>query len=133
MDPLIFQDYLGKYGIRPYREQKVMDPTTERQAWALLHMLEQLRQDLRECVAAHAEPRSIERRSERVDDSLLQTPKPRSTMKDTMGLGLREAWKEQGKSNCHHPEMSKETSFSGTVTGWSVCTTCGHRLPMEPV
>jgi hypothetical protein len=60
MDPLIFQDYLGKYGIRPYREQKVMDPTTERQAWALLHMLEQLRQDLRECVAVHDEPGSVE-------------------------------------------------------------------------
>ena len=123
MDPLILQDYLGKYGIRPYREQKVMDPTTEREACALLHMLEQLRQDLRECVAVH----------ERVDDNLFQTPQPRSMMKDTMGLRLREAWKEQGKSHCHHPDMSKETSFSGTVTGWSVCTTCGHRLPMEPV
>lgn len=40
-------------------------------------------------------------------------------MKDTMGLRLREAWKEQEKSDCH-PEMSKETSFSGTFMGWSV-------------
>ena len=110
-----------------------MDPTTEREACALLHMLEQLRQDLTDCVAIHAEPGSVEQRSERVDDGLPQTPQPRRTMKDTMGLTLREAWKKQGKSDCHHPEMSKETSFSGTVTGWSVCATCGHRLPMELV
>ena len=41
-------------------------------------------------------------------------------LKDTMGLMLREAWKEQGKSGCHHPETSKEISFSGTVTGWDL-------------
>lgn len=78
-----------------------MDPTTERGACAFLHMLGQLCQDLRECVAVHAEPGSVEQRSERVDDNLLQTPQPGSTMKDTMGLRLREAWKEQGKSDCH--------------------------------
>lgn len=89
-----------------------MDLTTEREACAFLRMLGQLCQNLRECVAIHAEPGSVEQRSERVDDSLLQTPQPGSTMKDTMGLRLREAWKEQGKSDCH-PEMSKELRFPG--------------------
>jgi hypothetical protein len=51
-------------------------------------------------------------------------------MKDTIGLLLRDAWKDKGRDVCHHPEVSKETSFSGTVTGWSICTTCGHRMPM---
>jgi hypothetical protein len=49
-------------------------------------------------------------------------------MKDTRGYMLRETWKEQEKSGCHHPEVSEESSFSGTVTGWYLCTTCGHRI-----
>jgi hypothetical protein len=53
-------------------------------------------------------------------------------MKDTIGLQLRDAWKDKGQDVCHHPEVSKETSSSGTVTGWSICTTCGHRMPMGP-
>lgn len=54
-------------------------------------------------------------------------------MKDTMGVMLREAWKEQGKSDCPHSEVRREYSFAGTVTGWSLCTTCGHRMSMEQV
>ena len=46
------------------------------------------------------------------------------------GILLRDAWNEQGNAECQHPEVSKEPSFSGTVTGWSICTTCGHRMPM---
>ena len=54
-------------------------------------------------------------------------------MKDTMGVMLREAWKEQGKSDCPHSEVRREYSFAVTVTGWSLCTTCGHQVSMEPV
>ena len=50
-----------------------------------------------------------------------------------MGLVLREEWKKMGKSGCHHPKTSKEISFSGAVTGWYLCTTCGHRMPMDQV
>jgi hypothetical protein len=52
-------------------------------------------------------------------------------VKDTVGLRLREEWKEQGKSGCSHPELSKEYTFSGTATEWVLCTTCGHRMRME--
>lgn len=52
-------------------------------------------------------------------------------MKDTTGLMLQATCQEQGKSGCHHPELSKEYSFSGTVTDWCLCTTCGHRVSRE--
>jgi hypothetical protein len=52
-------------------------------------------------------------------------------MKDTVGHMLREAWEEKGYSGCSHPELSKEYNFSGTATGWFVCTTCGHRVRIE--
>jgi len=38
-------------------------------------------------------------------------------MKDTVGLLLRERWKEKGTPYCPHPEFSQERSFSGTLTG----------------
>ena len=63
-----------------------------------------------------------------------QSPqKAEEELKDATGLMLREAWKEQGKSGCRHSETSKETSFSGTLTGWYLCTTCGHRVRMDQV
>jgi len=37
-----------------------MERTTESEACALLHILEQLRQHLTDCVAVYAEPRSVE-------------------------------------------------------------------------
>ena len=46
-------------------------------------------------------------------------------MKDTVGALLRERWKEKGKPACEHPELSRERSFSGILTGASICTTCG--------
>ena len=52
-------------------------------------------------------------------------------MKDTVSLMLREEWKDKGKSGCSHPELGKEYSFSGTTTGWFVCTTGGHRIRVE--
>jgi hypothetical protein len=52
-------------------------------------------------------------------------------MKDTLGMLLREAWRDWGESDCQHPELSNERSFSGTVTGAYICTTCGHLLRME--
>ena len=54
-------------------------------------------------------------------------------MNETMGLILREAWKEKGKSGCHHPDLHKEYSFSGTVTGCYICATCGQIMRMEQV
>lgn len=38
-------------------------------------------------------------------------------MKDTVGILLRERWKEKGNPYCQHPELSRERSFSGTLTG----------------
>lgn len=54
-------------------------------------------------------------------------------MNETRGLILREAWKEKGKSDCHHPDLHKEYSFSGTVTGCYICATCGQLMRMEQV
>ena len=103
----------------------------ESEACALLHMLEQLRQLLSGCVAVPAEPESVEYVHTESRPQSLQ--KAEGELKDTMGLMLREAWDKQGKSGCRHPERSKETSFSGTVTGWYLCTTCGHRVRMDQV
>ena len=49
-------------------------------------------------------------------------------VKDTVGLMLREAWQKNGKTECLHPELSAERSFSGVVTGFNICTTCGQLL-----
>lgn len=46
-------------------------------------------------------------------------------MKDTVGLLLRERWKQKGNPVCQHSELSQERSFSGTLTGAQLCTTCG--------
>lgn len=54
-----------------------------------------------------------------------QQPPMESFMKDTVGLMLREAWRQNGKPECLHPELSPERSFSGVRTGFNVCTTCG--------
>lgn len=54
-------------------------------------------------------------------------------MKDTEGLSLREAWKQKGTSECLHPALSTERSFSGVLTGAYLCTTCGHLMSMERV
>jgi len=52
-------------------------------------------------------------------------------VKDTVGYMLREAWKQKGEPGCRHPKREIERSFSGTVTGCHVCTTCGHLLRMS--
>ena len=52
-------------------------------------------------------------------------------MKDTVGVMLREAWKQKGSPDCHHPEVEIERSFSGTVTGCHICTACGQTLRMS--
>ena len=90
-----------------------------------------LRRLLSDCVAVPAEPESVEYVHTESRPQSLQ--KAEGELKDTLGLMLREAWDKQGKSGCRHPETSKETSFSGTVTGWYLCTTCGHRLRMDQV
>ena len=54
-------------------------------------------------------------------------------MKDTLGIMLRTTWKEKGKSDCHHPDLHKEYSFSGTVTGCYICATCGQLMRMDQV
>lgn len=54
-------------------------------------------------------------------------------MKDTVGLSLRETWKQKGKSECLHPELSTEHSFAGVVTGACICTTCCHLMSMDRV
>lgn len=54
-------------------------------------------------------------------------------MKDTVGILLREAWNQRGKSDCQHPELSKERAFSGVVTGAYICTSCGQLMRMERV
>ena len=46
-------------------------------------------------------------------------------MKDTVGALLRERWKEKENAACQHPQLSQERSFSGILTGASLCTTCG--------
>ena len=46
-------------------------------------------------------------------------------MKDAVGMLLRERWKEKGNPACIHAELSQERSFSGLLTGASICTTCG--------
>ena len=46
-------------------------------------------------------------------------------MKDTVGALLRERWRDNGNPACQHLELSQERSFSGTLTGASLCTTCG--------
>lgn len=108
-----------------------MDPSRDSPACALLHMIEQLRRLLSDCVAVPAEPESVEHVHTESRPQSLQ--KAEGELKDTLGLMLREAWDKQGKSGCRHPETSKETSFSGTVTGWYLCTTCGHRVRMDQV
>jgi hypothetical protein len=65
------------------------------------------------------------------NESRTESPEREEDMKDTVSLMLREEWKEKGKSGCSHPELGKEYSFSGTTTGWFVCTTCGHRIRVE--
>jgi len=52
-------------------------------------------------------------------------------VKDTVGLMLREGWKQKGTPDCSHPEFAKEYSFSGTVTGCYICTTCGQLMQMQ--
>ena len=52
-------------------------------------------------------------------------------MKDTVGLMLREAWKQKGKPNCSHHQLITEHSFSGTVTGCYICTSCGQLMQMQ--
>jgi hypothetical protein len=52
-------------------------------------------------------------------------------MKDMLGLMFREAWKEKGRSECPHPDLHKEYSFSGTATGCYICVTCGQLMRME--
>ena len=42
---------------------------------------------------------------------------------------LRGTWKEKRKSGCHSPRLSKEFSFSGTVTGCSSSGTEGGSTP----
>lgn len=54
-------------------------------------------------------------------------------MKDTVGFLLRETWKQQGKQECLHVELSKEGTFSGCFTDSYLCTTCGKRLSVLPV
>lgn len=46
-------------------------------------------------------------------------------MKDTAGVALREVWRAKGNPDCIHPDLSRERSFSGVLTGAYVCTTCG--------
>lgn len=52
-------------------------------------------------------------------------------MKDAIGFMLREAWKAKGQPDCDHPELVKEYSFPGTVTGYYLCPTCGQRMRTE--
>ncbi len=52
-------------------------------------------------------------------------------MRDTVGLMLREAWKQQGKPNCSHHQLIREHSSSGAVTGCYICTTCGQFMQMH--
>ena len=47
-------------------------------------------------------------------------------MKDTVGHMLRETWAQKGNPHCHHPELEKEYTFSGGVTGCYLCTICGQ-------
>jgi len=54
-------------------------------------------------------------------------------MKDTLGMLLRERWKEKGNPACPHPELSPERSFSGVITGVSICTTCGALSAARPI
>ena len=52
-------------------------------------------------------------------------------MKDAIGFMLREAWKTKRQPECDHPELVKEYSFSGTVTGYYLSPTCGQRMRTE--
>jgi hypothetical protein len=52
-------------------------------------------------------------------------------MYDTIGMMLREAWQQSGKTHCHHPKRSEERSCSGISTGAYICTTCGNRLVIQ--
>ena len=106
-----------------------MDPNAESQACALLHALEQLRRQLSSFVAVPDGPESVAHAYN--ESRTTESPESEEDVKDTVGLMLREEWKEQGKSGCSHPELSKEYTFSGTATEWVVCTTCGHRMRME--
>ena len=54
-------------------------------------------------------------------------------LKDAACLMLREAWKEEGKSDRHHPEFHEERSISGTVTGCYSYSTCGQFMRVERV
>ena len=54
-------------------------------------------------------------------------------MKDTLGMLLREIWKEKGSPACAHPDHSPERSFSGVITGALICTTCGALIDARPV
>ncbi len=54
-------------------------------------------------------------------------------MKETVGFMLRDAWKEKGNPQCAHPQLEIERSFSGTGTGFHVCTTCGQLVRLLSV
>ena len=62
----------------------------------------------------------------RVDlQNLVKKTRGGTTMKDSMGYRLREAWKEKGNPLCSHADLSQERSFSGVTTGAYVCSMCG--------
>ena len=56
-----------------------------------------------------------------------------AAMKDAVGYLLRETWKEKGNQVCFHPELSREYSFAGVITGAHICTTCGSVMQSESI
>src|SRR5215204_2394140 len=62
----------------------------------------------------------------RVDlQNLVKKTRGGTTMKDSMGYRLRDAWEEKGSPECSHAELSLERSFSGVTTGTYICSMCG--------
>jgi hypothetical protein len=54
-------------------------------------------------------------------------------VKDTDAERLRAEWKAKGMPPCAHETLSIEVSVSGYMTGYYVCTSCGHRVKTTPL
>lgn len=97
-----------------------MEVSAESEVCALLHMLEQVRRHLSDFVAAPAGPESVEHAHNGIGPQNPQ--KAEEDVERYHGSHVARGVEGAGQVGLLHPKTSKEISFSGTVTGWDLCT-----------
>jgi len=48
-------------------------------------------------------------------------------VKESVAEGLRQLWKHLGDLPCPHRDVEQEVGFAGTLTGYTVCRSCGFQ------